>query len=57
MTFHVVHQHQKLRLCVPLPDVHAALRQNDPSMATHSQPVVKKAPPLYGKADASRFLL
>ena len=31
-----------------LPDVHAALRQNDPSMATHSQPVLKKAPPSTG---------
>ena len=27
-----------------LPDVHEALRQNDPRMASHSQPVVKKAP-------------
>ena len=32
-----------------LPDVHAALRQNDPSMATHSQPVLKKAPPSVGR--------
>ena len=32
-----------------LPDVHAALRQNDPSMATHSQPVLKKAPPSMGR--------
>ena len=32
-----------------LPDVHAALRQNDPSMAAHSQPVVKKAPPSMGR--------
>ena len=31
-----------------LPDVHAALRQNDPSMATGSQPVLKKAPPSTG---------
>ena len=29
-------------------DVHAALRQSDPSMAAHSQPVVKKAPPSMG---------
>ena len=27
-----------------LPDVHEALRQNDPKMASYSQPVVKKAP-------------
>ena len=32
-----------------LPDVHAAFRQNDPSMATHSQPVLKKAPPSMGR--------
>ena len=32
-----------------LPDVHAALRQSDPSMAAHSQPVVKKAPPSTGR--------
>ena len=32
-----------------LPDVHAALRQSDPSMAAHSQPVVKKAPPSRGR--------
>ena len=32
-----------------LPDVHAALRQSDPSMAAHSQPVVKKAPPSMGR--------
>ena len=42
-----------------LPDVHAAVRQNDPSMIAGSQPVLKKALPsrLYGKADAKRFLL
>ena len=28
-----------------LPDVHAALRQNNPSMVGGSQPVLKKAPP------------
>ena len=28
-----------------LPNVHAALRQNDPSMVTGSQPVLKKARP------------
>ena len=32
-----------------LPDVHAALRQNDLSMATGSQPVLKKAPPSTGR--------
>ena len=32
-----------------LPDVHAALRQNDPSMVTGSQPVLKKAPPSTGR--------
>ena len=32
-----------------LPDVHAALRKNDPSMATHSHPVLKKAPPSMGR--------
>ena len=32
-----------------LPQVHAALRQGDPSMAAHSQPVVKKAPPSTGR--------
>ena len=32
-----------------LPDVHAALRQNDPSSVAHSQPVVKKAPPSMGR--------
>ena len=39
-----------------LPDVRAALRQNDPSMATWSQPVLKKAPPICGTADTQRFL-
>ena len=32
-----------------LPDVHEALRQNDPRMASFSQPVVKKAPPSSGR--------
>ena len=32
-----------------LPNVHEALRQNDPSMATGSQPVLKKAPPSTGR--------
>ena len=32
-----------------LPDVHAALRQNDPSMVTGSQPVLKKAPRSAGR--------
>ena len=38
-----------------LPDVHAALRQNDPSKATHSQPVVKKAPPSMGRPMPAGF--
>ena len=38
-----------------LPDVHAALRQNDPSKATHSQPVVKKAPPSTGRPMPAGF--
>ena len=38
-----------------LPDVHAALRQNDPSMATHSQPVLKKAPPSTGRPMPTAF--
>ena len=33
-----------------LPNVHAALRQNDPKMASFSQPVVKKAPPSSGRS-------
>ena len=32
-----------------LPNVHAALRQNDPKMASFSQPAVKKAPPTSGR--------
>ena len=32
-----------------LPNVHEALRQNDPKMASYSQPVVKKAPPTSGR--------
>ena len=35
-----------------LPNVHEALRQNDPSMPTGSQPVVKKAPPSAGRPKA-----
>ena len=38
-----------------LPDVHAALRQNDPKMASYSQPVVKKAPPTLGRPRPSAF--
>ena len=37
-----------------LPDVHAALRQNDPK-ASFSQPVVKKAPPTLGRQRPSAF--
>ena len=38
-----------------LPDVHEALRQNDPKMTSYSQPVVKKAPPTLGQARPSAF--
>ena len=38
-----------------LPDVHDALRQNDPKMASYSQPVVKKAPPSMGRPRPSAF--
>ena len=38
-----------------LPNVHAALRQNDPKMASFSQPVVKKAPPSSGRPMPSVF--
>ena len=38
-----------------LPDVHEALRQNDPKMTSFSQPVVKKAPPTLGRARPSAF--
>ena len=38
-----------------LPDVHEALRQNDPKMASYSQPVVKKAPPSTGRPKPSVF--
>ena len=38
-----------------LPEVHAALRQNDPKMASFSQPAVKKAPPTSGRPMPSVF--
>ena len=38
-----------------LPNVHEALRQNDPSMATGSQPVLKKAPPSAGRPRPKAF--
>ena len=38
-----------------LPQVHEALRQNDPSMAPRSQPVLKKAPPTSGRPMPSVF--
>ena len=38
-----------------LPNVHAALRQNDPKMASFSQPAVKKAPPTSGRPMPSVF--
>ena len=49
LIFHVVHLQQELHLCAHFLRVHAALRQSDPSMAAHSQPVVKKAPPSTGR--------
>ena len=38
-----------------LPDVHEALRQNDPSKAPGSQPVLKKAPPTTGRGRPAAF--
>ena len=38
-----------------LPNVHEALRQNDPRMASFSQPAVKKAPPSSGRPMPSVF--
>ena len=38
-----------------LPDVHKALRQNDPSKAPGSQPVLKKAPPTIGRDRPAAF--
>ena len=38
-----------------LPNVHEALRQNDPSMAPGSQPVLKKAPPSAGRRRPKAF--
>ena len=38
-----------------LPKVHEALRQNDPSVTSHSQPAVKKAPPTCGRPKPSVF--
>ena len=38
-----------------LPNVHEALRQNDPSMAPGSQPVLKKAPPSAGRPRPKGF--
>ena len=38
-----------------LPNVHDALRQNDPKVTSFSQPVVKKAPPTLGRARPSAF--
>ena len=39
-----------------LPQVHEALRQNDPKMTSFSQPVVKKAPPYIGPSKAISLL-
>ena len=48
--FHVVcFQLKETSSMRALPNVHEALRQNDPSMATGSQPVLKKAPPSTGR--------
>ena len=38
-----------------LPNVHEALRQNHPSMAPGSQPVLKKAPPSAGRPIPKAF--
>ena len=38
-----------------LPNVHDALRQNDPKTTSFSQPVVKKAPPTLGRPRPSAF--
>ena len=38
-----------------LPNVHDALRQNDPKTTSFSQPFVKKAPPTLGRARPSAF--
>ena len=38
-----------------LPKVHEALRQNDPSVTSYSQPAVKKAPPTCGRPMPSVF--
>ena len=38
-----------------LPEVHEVLRQSDPRMVSHSQPVVKKAPPTLGRPRPSGF--
>ena len=38
-----------------LPNVHDALRQNDPKTTSFSQPVVKRAPPTLGRARPSAF--
>ena len=38
-----------------LPKVHEALRQNDPSVTSYSQPAVKKAPPTSGRPMPSVF--
>ena len=39
----------------PLPNVHDALRQNDPSEAPMSQPILKKAPPTTGRGRPAGF--
>ena len=38
-----------------LPNVHEALRQNDPSVTSLTQPAVKKAPPTLGRARPKAF--
>ena len=38
-----------------LPEVHDALRQNDPSKAPASQPILKKAPPTTGRGRPAAF--
>ena len=46
---------KELRRCVYFQMSHATLRQNDPKMASFSQPAVKKAPPSSGRPMPSVF--
>ena len=55
MIFHVVHLHQELRLCVHFQMSMQLFVRMIPLQATHSQPVVKKAPPSMGRQMPSGF--